>query len=91
MQIEKDEEITIGNGSPHSIKGIVTCTIKLKLVKSSHLSGVLYVPSIKRNSISISTLEDHGYRVTFMEIKVLAFENNSTIKKTQTIGLSQGL
>ena len=72
MQIETGEEVTIGDDSAHSVKRIGPYTIKLKSVKSIQLSGVLYVLGIKRNIISISTFEDDGYRVTFMERKVLA-------------------
>ena len=36
-----------------------------------HLNDVLYVPSMKRNLISISAIEDKGYRVTFADGNVL--------------------
>lgn len=87
MQIETNEEVTIGDDSTHFVKRIGTCTIKFKLGKLIHLSRDLYVLSIKRNLISISTLEDDGYKVTFMEGKVLAWAKNSNIKKAQTIGV----
>lgn len=54
------------------------------------LIGVLFVPGIKRNLVSISALEENGYRVIFMDGKVLAWPKNSTIKKGQTIGTRQG-
>lgn len=61
MQIEIDEEVTISDDSAHSVKGIRTYTIKLKSENSIQLSGVLYVPGINMNLISISTLEDDGF------------------------------
>ena len=61
MEIETDEEVTISDDSAHLVKGIGTCTIKLKSGNSIQLFGVLYVPGIKRNLISISALEDDGY------------------------------
>ena len=91
MEIETYEEVTISDDSAHSVKGIRTCTIKLKSGNSIHLSGVLYVPGIKRNLISISALEDDSYKIAFMEGKVLAWPKNSTIKKALTIGVWQGL
>lgn len=48
------------------------------------------MPGIKRNLVSISALEDKGYRITFMEGKVLAWPKNSTIKKAHTIGIRHG-
>lgn len=91
MQIETGEEVTIGYDSAHSVKGIGTCTIKLKSGNSIQLSGVLYVPGIKRNLISISALEDDGFRIAFMGGKVLPCPKNSTIKRALTIGVRQGL
>ena len=80
MQIEI-YEVTIGDDSTHLVKGIGTCTIKLKFGSSIQLSRVLYVPGIKRNLISIPTLKDDGYRIAFMGGKVLAWPKNSTIKR----------
>lgn len=91
MQAETNEEVTIGDDFVHFVEGIETCTIQLKSGQSIQLFRVLYVPGIKRDLISISSLEDDAYRVTFMEGKVLPRENNSTIKKAQTIGVRQGL
>ena len=63
----------------------------MKSGNSIQLSGVLYVPGIKKNLRSISALEGDGYRIPFMEGKVLAWPNNSTIKKALTIEVRQGL
>lgn len=91
MQIEINEEATIGDDSTHSVKGIGTYTIKLKSGNLIQLSRVLYVLGIKRNLISISILEDDGFRIAFMGGKVLAWPKNSTIKMALTIGVRQGL
>ena len=87
MVEETDEVVTIGDDSTHPIKGVGICTAKLKSGFSIQFTGVLYVLGIKRILVSISTLEDNGYKVTFMEGKVLAWSKNSTIKKAQTIGI----
>lgn len=86
MKEENDEEVTIGDDSTHPVKKVGTCTIKLKSGVSLQLRGVLYVPGIKRYLVSISALEDNGYRVTFMDNKILAWPKNSSIKKAKTIG-----
>ena len=64
-------DVTIGDNSAHSVKGIGNCTLKLKLGSSLLLKGVLYVPGIKRNLISVTTLEDDGHNVAFMDGKVI--------------------
>lgn len=58
MTEESDEDITIGDDSTYPIRGVGTCTIKLKTGITLRLEGVLYVPGIKRNLVSISALED---------------------------------
>lgn len=86
---ENNEEVTIGDDSTHLVKGLGNCTIKLKSGVSLQLKGALYVPGIKRNLVSISALKDNGYKVTFMDNKVLAWLKNSSIKKSSTIGQRQ--
>lgn len=88
--VNSNEEVTIGDDSSYPVKGIGTCTINLNSGISLQLTNVLYVPGIKRNLVSISALEDKGYRITFMEGKVLAWPKNSTIKKAYTIGVRHG-
>lgn len=85
-----NEEVTIGDDSNYPVMGIGTCNINLKSGISLQRTGVLFVPGIKRNIVSVSALEDKGYRLTFMEGKVLAWPKNSTIKKAHTIGVRQG-
>lgn len=74
------DEVTIGDDTSYPIMGIGTCTIHLKSGKTIEFTKVLYVPGIKRNLICISGLEDEGFRVTFMEGKVLAWPKNYNIK-----------
>lgn len=90
MEKGSNEEVTIGDDSAHPVKGVGTCTIKLKSGISIQLTGVLFVPGIKRNLVSISTLEDNGYRVSFIEGKVMAWPKTATFKRAQVIGYRQG-
>lgn len=85
-----DEEVTIGDDSNYLVKGIRTCTIQLKSCISLQLTCVLFVSGIKRNLVSISALEDKGYRITFMDGKVLAWPKNSNINKAHTIRIRHG-
>ena len=66
-----NDEVTIGDNSTHSVEGIGNCTLKLKSGNSLLLKGVLYVPRIKRNLISITTLEDDGHNITFVDSEVI--------------------
>ena len=63
--------VTIGDNSTYPVKGFGTCSIKLKDRTTLNLKDVFFVPGIKRNPISISSLTDDGYQVTFNKDKVL--------------------
>ena len=83
-------EVTIGDNSAHSIEGIGNCTLKLKSGNTLLLKDVLYVRGIKRNLISLTTLEDDGHNVAFVDGKVLTWAKNSSIKKEKFIGQRKG-
>ena len=44
---------------------------------------------MKRNLVSISALEDKGYRVTFVDGNVLAWHNNFSMNTTKVIGVRE--
>jgi hypothetical protein len=50
------------------------------------LREVLYVPGLKRNLISVSSIEERGYEVLFHDGKVLLFPKGSSITSTKVIG-----
>jgi hypothetical protein len=51
------------------------------------LGEVLYVPGMKRNLVSISSLEDKGYKITFLEGRVLEWHKDSHIISSKVIGI----
>jgi hypothetical protein len=44
----------------------------MKTCNYVHLSNVLYVPSLEKNIVSISFLEDKGNKIAFVNGKVLS-------------------
>ena len=54
--------VLMGNDSPCNVRGIGNVTFKMFDGKIRTLSNVRYVPDLKRNLISLSTLESQGYR-----------------------------
>jgi hypothetical protein len=44
---------------------------------------------MKRNLVSVSALEDKGYKVTFSEGKVLAWHKNSHMNYVRVIGVRE--
>ena len=60
--VDYDDEVTVEDSANYIVKGRGTCTSNLKFGISLKLIGVMYVPEIKRNLVSISPLEDKGYK-----------------------------
>ena len=54
------------------------------------MKDVLYVPGLKKNLLSISTLEKCGYRVAFIDGQVLMWPKGKTIDDVGVIGVQEG-
>ena len=55
-----------------------------------HIDDVLYVPSLKKNLLFVVGLEDKGYRVLFMDKKVLLWAKNEKLSLAKLIGFREG-
>ena len=71
--VEKDTnlEIILGDNATYPVKGTMTVTLHLSQGQVIRLQYVLYVPDFKKNLVSISTMEDKGFNVAFVDGKVL--------------------
>ena len=89
--IEKESHLgaVLGDDVKYTVKGLGATFLQLESSDTLHLSDVLYVPMMKRNLVSISTLEDKGYRVTFSDRKVLAWHKNSIMDSVRVIGVRE--
>ena len=54
------------------------------------VSDVLYVPGLKKNLISMSTVEDKGYEVTFRSGQVIMYPKGSLVESGKVIGVRHG-
>ena len=50
------------------------------------MKEVLYVPGLKKNLLSISTLDKKGYRVFFIDGQVLMWSKGKTLEYDVVIG-----
>ena len=50
------------------------------------MEEVLYVPGLKKNLLSISSLEEKGFRVAFVDGQVLMWPRGKTIDDAIVIG-----
>jgi hypothetical protein len=60
-------EILLGDDYAYHPKGVGTVRFEREFGKPLYLSGILYVPGLKKNLVSVSSLEDKGYEVSFKD------------------------
>ena len=54
------------------------------------MKDVLYLPSLKKNLLSISRLEKKGFRIAFIDGQVLIWPKGKTIDDVIVIGVEEG-
>jgi hypothetical protein len=55
-----------------------------------HVNEILYVLGLKKNLLSVATLEEKGYWVIFKDMKALLWAKGSQLSKTKPIGTHSG-
>jgi predicted aspartyl protease len=65
------QKVALGYDYQYPIKGVGESNYKLNSRNSMKMKDVLYVPGLKKNVLSISTLEKKGFRVSFIDGEVL--------------------
>ena len=75
----------MGDEATYSIQGIGSTSFRLDSGTNLKITEILYVLGIKQNLLSISALEDKGFRVTFMEGKALLWHKDSDLNSTEVI------
>jgi hypothetical protein len=89
VEKESSLHVVLGDNARYNVKGVGTYTFQLDSDIPIHLSEVLYVPRMKIKLVSVYSLEDKGYKVTFSEGKVLAGNKNSHMNYSQVIGVQE--
>jgi hypothetical protein len=55
------EPVELGDNKCYNIEGVGSISFKLESGARLHVDEVLYVPGLKKNLLSVATLEDKGY------------------------------
>jgi hypothetical protein len=90
MEKETSHKVELGDNNSYAVKGLGKASIKMELGNNVHLNNVLYVHGLKKNSVSISCLEDKGDRITFVNGKFLVWYKDSKIEDARVIGIREG-
>ena len=83
-------EVEMGDETSYSIQGIGSTLFSLDSGTELRTTEILYVPGIKKNLLSVSALEDKGFRVTFMDGKALLWHKDSSLESAIEIGVRVG-
>ena len=80
----------LGDDSQYPIKRLGEASYKLDSGKPMKMKDVLYVPGLKKNLLSISSLDKKGFRVAFVDGKFLMWTKAKTIDDVVEIGVEEG-
>jgi hypothetical protein len=80
-------EILLGDDYAYHPKGVGTVMFERGSGKPLYLSGVLYIPGLKKNLVSLSTLEDKGYEVSFKDRRAYIKPRGLNMGFEQVIGV----
>jgi hypothetical protein len=81
-----DVEVVLGDDWEVKVAGCGTVSFRRESLPPMTLTEVLYVPGLKKNLVSVSTIEEKGYEVLFRDGQVLLFPRGSSITSAKVIG-----
>jgi hypothetical protein len=76
------EHVELGDDKCYKIEGAGSIFFKLEFGPRLHVDEVLYVVGLKKNLLSVATLEDKGYWVIFKDMKALLWAKGSDLSTT---------
>jgi hypothetical protein len=83
-------DITLRDDSLVIVVGIGIFTFQRDGMPPISFRDVLYVPRLKKNLISVSTLQDRGLKVSFRVTEVFIHPNGSSLASGKVIGVRDG-
>ena len=87
---ESPHKVKLGDDYQYPIKGSGESSYKLDFEKYMKMKGVLFVPGLKKNLLSISSLDAKGMRVAFVDVQVLMWPKGKTFDDVVVIGEQEG-
>jgi len=89
--VQKDSPHTmkLNDDYQYPIKGVGEASYRLDSRKPMKMKDVLYVPGLKKNLISISALDEKGFRVAFFDGEVLMWPREKSIDDVVVIGVQE--
>jgi hypothetical protein len=72
-------DISLGDNRIVTVAGIGTVSFRSENLPPISFTDVLFIPEMKKTLISVSTLQDRGFEVSFSGIKVLIYPRGCSI------------
>jgi hypothetical protein len=89
--IKKDSphKVKLGDDYQYPIKGIGEASFKLDSEKFMKIKDVLLVPGLKKNLLSISALEEKGFKISFVNGEFLMWPKGKSFNDAIVIGVQE--
>ena len=84
------QKVSSGDDYQYPIKGICESSYKIDSGTSMKMKEVLYIPGLKKNLLSISSLDKKGYRIAFIDRQVLMWTKGKALEDLVVIGEEEG-
>jgi hypothetical protein len=84
------EHVELGDEKCYKIEGVGSISFRLESGARLPIDEVLYVPWLKKNLLSVETLEEKGYWVIFKDMKELLWAKGSYLSTKEPIGTHSG-
>ena len=90
IQKESPHKVMLGYDYQYPIKGMGEASYNLDSGNSMKMKEVMYVPGLKKNLLSISTLDKKGFIFSSEDGEVLTWTKGKTIDDAVVIGVEEG-
>jgi hypothetical protein len=88
---DSNVHVELGDDAKYVVKGEGTIMFHLELGGSFDAQVVLYVPGLKNNFLSVSSMEDKGFVIIFQRGKVLIRLEKLSQDRSWSLGLERAL
>lgn len=90
VQKKTAQRVELGDNGKYEFKGIGSPSFQLESGGNVSIKNIFYVPGLKKNLLSISSFEDEGYRIAFVDGKVPVWKKDALFESLKVIGVRIG-
>jgi len=83
--------VELEDDATYEIQGVGPTSFQLKSEGLLHIEEILFIPRLKKNLLSVPVLEAKGFKVTFMDGKVILWSKDKDLSSATVIGVREGL